>query len=139
MARYDRHVTGLSSEAAEVILRHGWPGNVREMEHAMHRAVLMARGSEVSGADLMLRTRGDGDAGELEGLTLDEVERRLIEKALERHEWNVSRAAEQLGLSRSALYRRLQELETAHPELATGDSPTGQVIRMTLPSQSAFL
>jgi DNA-binding NtrC family response regulator len=108
VARYDRHVTGLSSEAAEVILRHGWPGNVREMEHAMHRAVLMARGSEVTGADLMLRTRGDGDAGELEGLTLDEVERRLIEKALERHEGNVSRAAEQLGLSRSALYRRLQ-------------------------------
>jgi DNA-binding NtrC family response regulator len=107
-ARYDRTVEGLSAEAAEVILRHGWPGNVREMEHAMHRAVLMARGPEVTGADLMLRRRGDDETGELEGLTLDEVERRLIEKSLERHEGNVSRAAEQLGLSRSALYRRLQ-------------------------------
>ena len=68
----------------------------------------MARGPEVSAADLMLRRRGDEGGEDLEGLTLDEVERRLIERALERHEGNVSRAAEQLGLSRSALYRRLQ-------------------------------
>ncbi len=107
--RYDRSVEGLSSDAGEVILAHGWPGNVREMEHAMHRAVLMARGTEVTAADLMLRSRDDGDEpGYHGGLTLDEVERRHIEKALDRHGGNVSRAAEQLGLSRSALYRRLQ-------------------------------
>lgn len=106
--RYDREVDGLSTDAAEMILRHAWPGNVREMEHAMHRAVLMARGREVTAGDLMLRRRGEEGAGDLEGLTLDEVERHLIEKALDRHDGNVSRAAEQLGLSRSALYRRLQ-------------------------------
>jgi len=107
-ARYDREVVGLAPDAAEVILRHPWPGNVREMEHAMHRAVLMTRSGEVSAADLMLRTRTGEGLGDLEELTLDEVERHLIEKALERHDGNVSRAAEQLGLSRSALYRRLQ-------------------------------
>ena len=106
--RYDREVEGLASDAAEVILRHPWPGNVREMEHAMHRAVLMTRGGEVTAADLMLRRRSEEGGGDLEGLTLDEVERHLIQRALERHGGNVSRAAEQLGLSRSALYRRLQ-------------------------------
>jgi DNA-binding NtrC family response regulator len=107
-ARYDRGDTALSSDAAEVILQHAWPGNVRELEHAMHRAVLMARGGEVTSADLMLRPREPGSSGDLEGLTLDEVERHVIERALERHGGNVSRAAEQLGLSRSAFYRRLQ-------------------------------
>jgi transcriptional regulator of acetoin/glycerol metabolism len=70
----------------------------------------MARGAEVTAADLMLRSREEGDEASsyAAGLTLDEVERRHIEQALERHGGNVSRAAEQLGLSRSALYRRLQ-------------------------------
>ncbi|HSM06639.1 MAG TPA: sigma-54 dependent transcriptional regulator [Longimicrobiales bacterium] len=107
-ARYDRTVQELSSDAGEVILAHTWPGNVREMEHAMHRAVLMSRGDEVTAADLMLRRRGEDGGAVPEGLTLDEVEKLHIERALERHGGNVSRAAEQLGLSRSALYRRLQ-------------------------------
>jgi DNA-binding NtrC family response regulator len=107
-ARYDREVQELSSDAGEVILAHAWPGNVREMEHAMHRAVLMSRGDEVTAADLMLRRRGEEGGTLPEGLTLDEVEKIHIERALERHGGNVSRAAEQLGLSRSALYRRLQ-------------------------------
>jgi DNA-binding NtrC family response regulator len=87
--------------------RHAWPGNVRELEHAVERAVLMAQGPLVDVADLGLRRRSEAGAA-LEGLTLEEVERVLIEKALERHGGNVSRAAEALGLSRSALYRRLQ-------------------------------
>ena len=68
----------------------------------------MARGSEVSIGDLSLRRRGEEQGGSLEELTLDEAERLLIEKALDRHGGNVSRAADALGLSRSALYRRLQ-------------------------------
>ncbi len=104
---YRKDVNGLSREATEALLRHGWPGNVRELEHAMERAVLMARGSDISVADLSLRRREDGSAP-MEELTLDEAERILIEKALERAGGNVSRAADALGLSRSALYRRLQ-------------------------------
>jgi DNA-binding NtrC family response regulator len=107
-ARYGRTVDGFSREATDALLRHAWPGNVRELEHAMERAVLLARGSEISVGDLALRRRGDDAGGSLEELTLDEAERLLIEKALDRAGGNVSRAADALGLSRSALYRRLQ-------------------------------
>ena len=106
--RYGRTVDGFSREATEALLRHGWPGNVRELEHAMERAVLLARGSEISVGDLALRRRDDDSGGSLEELTLDEAERLLIEKALDRFGGNVSRTADALGLSRSALYRRLQ-------------------------------
>ncbi len=106
--RYGRDIDGFTREATDALLRHQWPGNVRELEHTMERAVLMARASEISVGDLALRRRGDDGQGSLEELTLDEAERLLIEKALERHGGNVSRAADALGLSRSALYRRLQ-------------------------------
>jgi transcriptional regulator of acetoin/glycerol metabolism len=79
---------------------------VRELDHTLERAVLMAQGPLVRLADLGLR--GGGPAGRLEDLPLEEVERVLIRKALERHDGNVSQAAKALGLSRSALYRRLQ-------------------------------
>jgi DNA-binding NtrC family response regulator len=111
-AHYQKDVLGFSDEATEAVLRHSWPGNVRELEHAMERAVLMARGTAVTVADLSLRRREDGSAL-MEELTLDEAERILIEKALDRFGGNVSRAAEALGLSRSALYRRLQRHDLA--------------------------
>ncbi|MCK5651911.1 MAG: helix-turn-helix domain-containing protein, partial [Gemmatimonadetes bacterium] len=84
-----------------------WPGNVRELEHAVERAVLMAQSDEIEVDDLGLRRRGEG-AAHLDELTLEEAERMLIQRALERSGGNVSRAADSLGLSRSALYRRLQ-------------------------------
>jgi DNA-binding NtrC family response regulator len=111
---YEKDVSGLSAEATDALLRHAWPGNVRELEHAMERAVLMARGGEVSVADLSLRRREDGSVL-MEDLTLDEAERILIEKALERAGGNVTRAADALGLSRSALYRRLQRHDLTTP------------------------
>ena len=104
---YGKEVEGFSEEARAALLRHPWPGNVRELEHAVERAVLMSRGSTIDVGDLALRRREEG-AVQLEELTLDEAERVLIEKALNRHDGNVSRAADALGLSRSALYRRLQ-------------------------------
>ncbi|HET9947585.1 MAG TPA: sigma-54 dependent transcriptional regulator [Longimicrobiales bacterium] len=109
-ARYGRTVEGFSAGAREALLRHSWPGNVRELRHAVERAVLMARGRLIEASDLGLRPRGEA-AGPVEDLTLEEAERVLIERALERHHGNVSRAAEALGLSRSALYRRLQRLD----------------------------
>ena len=105
--RYDRPLEGFSPAAEDALMRHGWPGNVRELQHSVERSVLMARGSRIEASDLGLRRREDG-AAPMDELTLDEAERVLIEKALERHQGNVSRAAEALGLSRSALYRRLQ-------------------------------
>ena len=108
--RYDRPIEGFSPTAMDALVSHSWPGNVRELQHAVERSVLMARGSRIEAADLGLRRREDGSMV-IDELTLDEAERLLIEKALERYQGNVSKAAEALGLSRSALYRRLQRHE----------------------------
>jgi DNA-binding NtrC family response regulator len=107
VARYRKAITGLEPEAARMLEEHSWPGNVRELDHTIERAVLMARETVLRTSDLGLRG-GSGPAPRLEDLPLEEVERVLIRKALDRHEGNVSHAAKALGLSRSALYRRLQ-------------------------------
>ena len=108
--RYGRNVEGFSPEAMEALLAHPWRGNVRELRHSVERSVLMARGRRIEPGDLGLRSHESG-APLSEELTLEQAERLLIEKALERHQGNVSRAAEALGLSRSALYRRLKSLD----------------------------
>ena len=105
--RYRKPLAGFEPDAMEALLAHSWPGNVRELDHAIERAVLLAAGERVSTADIGL-TRREGGATALEGLSLDEVERELIRRALKRHDGNVSEAAKSLGLSRSALYRRLE-------------------------------
>ena len=113
-SRYGRPIEAFSGGATEALLSHSWPGNVRELQHSVERSVLMARGSRIEAADLGLRRREDGSTL-IDELTLEEAERLLIEKALERYQGNVSKAAEALGLSRSALYRRLQRHETDPP------------------------
>jgi DNA-binding NtrC family response regulator len=106
-AHYGQEVEGFDSAAMQQLLEHPWPGNVRELEHAVERACLMATGGKVSVEDLGLRQKRDGVA-RLEQMTLEDAERYLIQKALARVDNNVSQAADALGLSRSALYRRLQ-------------------------------
>lgn len=113
-SRYDREIEGFSPAALAALREHSWPGNVRELQHAVERSVLMARGSRIDASDLALRRRDDGSM-QMDEMTLDEAERVLIEKALERYQGNVSKAAEALGLSRSALYRRLQRHESDAP------------------------
>jgi DNA-binding NtrC family response regulator len=92
--------------ALEALQRAPWPGNVRELDHAVERAVLLSDGPRLTLADFSLGA-ASGAATRLEDLTLEEVERLLIQKALARAGGNVSDAAKSLGLSRSALYRRL--------------------------------
>jgi DNA-binding NtrC family response regulator len=106
-ARYRKPVVGFEPDAVEALEAHPWPGNVRELDHALERAILLAQGGLIRNAELGLR--GSGGMPRLEDLPLEEVERLLIRKALERHGGNVSQAAKALGLSRSALYRRLQQ------------------------------
>jgi DNA-binding NtrC family response regulator len=105
--RYRRSVARLDAAALKALDEHPWPGNVRELDHVLERAVLMAPGPEIRVADLGLRAAGEG-ASRLDEMSLEEVEVFLIRKALQRFDGNVSRAADALGLSRSALYRRLQ-------------------------------
>jgi DNA-binding NtrC family response regulator len=99
----------LSANAMEALLAHTWPGNVRELEHVIERAILLASGDEIAVDDLALRGRADAPP-RLEEMTLEQVERYLIERALAAQGGNVSEAARVLGLSRSALYRRLSSL-----------------------------
>src|SRR5829696_456918 len=108
---YRKAITGFDPSAMQALLEHPWPGNVRELDHAIERAVLMAQGSTVKGSDLGLRTTRSEGAARLEDMSLEDVERLLIQKALRRFGGNVSQAAEALGLSRSALYRRMQKYE----------------------------
>jgi DNA-binding NtrC family response regulator len=105
--RYRKRVTGFEAAALRALAEHPWPGNVRELDHAVERAVLMTAGPEIKGDDLGLRAGGEREA-RLDDMSLEEVECFLIKKALARFDGNVSRAADALGLSRSALYRRLQ-------------------------------
>jgi DNA-binding NtrC family response regulator len=101
-------VRAFSAQAARALLDHLWPGNVRELEHVVERALLLARGESVQSEDLLLGMgRSDGQV-HLEQMTLEEVERHLIQRALARAAGQVNDAAKALGLSRSALYRRLQ-------------------------------
>jgi DNA-binding NtrC family response regulator len=105
--RYRKRLAGFDHAAMQLLLDHAWPGNVRELDHAVERAVLMAQGEQVQARDLGLRAARDQSA-RIEDMSLEEVEGFLIKKALARYDGNVSQAAKALGLSRSALYRRLQ-------------------------------
>ncbi len=106
-ARYGKPLTGFDRSAMHALMDHPWPGNIRELEHTIERAVLLANGDVVRASDLALTARGSVAAQRLDELTLDEAERTLIQKALARFDGNVSHAAKALGLSRSALYRRM--------------------------------
>ena len=106
--RYGKPVREFSTDAMRALLDHSWPGNVRELKHVVERAVLLAPGPVVTLDDLELRARASAGPG-LEEMTLEDAERWLITRALQRHDGNVTRAAESLGMSRSALYRRLQQ------------------------------
>ena len=109
-ARYRKPLSGFDAGAIAALLAHPWPGNVRELSHAVERAVLMAQGPQVRASDLALRDEREGPRGPtLEEMPLEEVERVLIQKALARAHGNVSQAARELGLSRSALYRRMSQ------------------------------
>lgn len=105
--RYRKALQEFDPAAMQALSDHPWPGNVRELDHVVERAVLMAQGTAVRVDDLGLRMGRDG-AMRLEEMSLEEVERFLIQKVLARFEGNVSHAAKALGLSRSALYRRIQ-------------------------------
>ncbi len=106
--RYRKATTGFEPGALEAMLQHGWPGNVRELDHAVERAVLMARGARIQTADLGL-SQVRSSPQSLDELSLEAVESILIRKALARVGGNVSHAAEALGLSRGALYRRMEK------------------------------
>ena len=107
-ARYRKDIQGFEPHALQALLAHHWPGNVRELDHSVERAVLMCTGPLLRAADLALKSgRADAPA-HYDEMSLEDVERLLVQKALARHDNNVSHAARALGLSRAALYRRME-------------------------------
>jgi DNA-binding NtrC family response regulator len=108
VARYRKAITGFDDAAITAMRDYGWPGNVRELDHSVERAVLMAQGKIVHAPDLGLHLAREA-APRLEEMSIEEVESFLIKKTLARCDGNARRAAEELGLSRSAFYRRLEK------------------------------
>jgi DNA-binding NtrC family response regulator len=106
--RYRKPVKTFDPPAMQAMLEYPWPGNVRELDHAVERAVLLSSGDAVRSSDLGLKAP-QASTQRMEELSLEEVESLLIRKAVDRYGGNISQAAEALGLSRSALYRRLQK------------------------------
>jgi DNA-binding NtrC family response regulator len=108
--RYRKQLNGFDSAAMQMLREHAWPGNVRELDHTIERAVLMAQKNVIVPADLGLASSGNSplQSNRLEDMSMEEVESFLIRKTLTRFGNNVSQAANALGLSRSALYRRMQ-------------------------------
>jgi two-component system, NtrC family, response regulator AtoC len=120
--RVGKTVRGISPEAQRRLLAYDWPGNVRQLENAIERAVALMRGEEVQVEDLPERvvhfvatTRADDDVDLENVLTLDELERRQIERAIRQHHGNKTRAAKALAIDRRTLYRKLERYEGARP------------------------
>ncbi len=108
VTKYRKAISGFSDAAMQALLDYNWPGNVRQLDHAIERAVLMANGPLLGPADLGLHPTEPSNLN-LESMTLDQIEYWAVRKAFDRHNGDISKAAQALGLSRAALYRRLEK------------------------------
>jgi len=109
--KYDKRERDLPPHVLEMLVRHDWPGNVRALRHAAERAVIMADGDRYHIDDFPLPARSEVASMSVVGdsLNLDQLEKQMIERALRMHHFNISLAATELGLSRGALYRRMEK------------------------------
>lgn len=108
--KYKKEVNGLTRDARTKLQNYAWPGNVRELQHAIERAVIMADGSVLKPDNFMLQPVPSRKKNEPEELNLGILEKEAIERALRRADGNLTRAAELLGITRFALYRKLDKL-----------------------------
>ncbi|PWJ36007.1 sigma-54-dependent transcriptional regulator [Sediminitomix flava] len=110
--KYNREITGIGIGALRRMEKYHWHGNVRELQHAIERAVIMANEPILQAEDFQFyeRTSTSSSAQEQDlNLNLEDTEKRLIKKALEKHEGNLTHAADELGLTRTSLYRRVKK------------------------------
>ena len=108
--KYKKDIKGLSRDARSKLQNYNWPGNVRELQHAIERAVILSDGMMLKPENFMLQPTASNKIAKLEELNLSILEKEAIERALRRAEGNVTRAAELLGITRFALYRKLDKL-----------------------------
>lgn len=108
--KYKKKIHGLTREAKNKLLKYAWPGNVRELQHTIERAVILGDGSMLKPENFLFHTTSKQKKEEEVILNLEQLERQAIEKALRISNGNISRAAEYLGITRFALYRKLEKL-----------------------------
>jgi len=108
--KYHKRLQQFDPKAATLMLHYRWPGNVRELQHVIERAVIMADGTQITEEDLQLSPQkfGTTDPAPTE-LALEDMEKIMVQKAIEKHKGNISRASAELGLTRAALYRRIDK------------------------------
>ncbi|HET9486308.1 MAG TPA: sigma-54 dependent transcriptional regulator [Chryseosolibacter sp.] len=106
--KYHKPVRTIAPEAVDKLKRYAWPGNIRELQHAIERAVIMTDSSSLQETDFLL-SRSLSSGPPANTLNLDEVEKAAITKALHLHNGNISKAADELGLTRASLYRRMEK------------------------------
>ncbi|MEQ9278334.1 MAG: sigma-54 dependent transcriptional regulator [Balneola sp.] len=108
--KYKKEVSGCSKETIKKLEKHSWPGNVRELQHATERAVIMSESTILQPSDFLLTQEiSDTEQVVFEDYNLEEVEKMVLRKALKKHEGNISKAADELGLTRASLYRRMDK------------------------------
>ncbi|WKK66112.1 sigma-54-dependent transcriptional regulator [Lutimonas zeaxanthinifaciens] len=110
--KYHKSNLSIEKEAVDLLREHSWPGNVREIQHTIERGVIMSDGHEIRITDFNLSTAPppvNSEVHEIENLNIQDIEKMLVEKALDKHDGNISKAAKELGLTRAALYRRLEK------------------------------
>ncbi len=106
--KYRKEVLSISPEAMNKLKKYPWPGNVRELQHSIERALIMADSNTLQESDFLFSRKG-GEELANDTLNLDEVEKAAVAKAIQLHNGNISKAAEELGLTRASLYRRMEK------------------------------
>ncbi len=106
--KYRKEVLSISPGAINKLKKYPWPGNVRELQHSIERAVIMADSPTLQESDFLFNRNGSNDSTS-DSLNLDEVEKAAVVKAIQLHNGNISKAAEELGLTRASLYRRMEK------------------------------
>jgi DNA-binding NtrC family response regulator len=110
--KYHKSLYKFEAKAESLLLGYHWPGNVRELQHVIERAVIMADGMEISAVDLQLSPQKFGGNTVIQSeMGLEEMEKLMVQKAIDKHKGNISRAALELGLTRAALYRRIEKFD----------------------------
>jgi len=109
--KYKRPVHGLSAALMKEMHRYPWPGNIRELQHAVERAVIMSKTEKLQPEDFFFREAGQNNEMDLPTMNLDDMEKQLIMKALQKYHGNITEAATELGLTRASLYRRLEKYQ----------------------------
>jgi transcriptional regulator with PAS, ATPase and Fis domain len=108
--KYRKEITGISDDGIKHLRGYPWPGNVRELQHAIERAVIMTEHQELDKDDFFFLTASNQEISPAsDNYNLDEIEKNVIHRAIEKHAGNISKAAKELGLTRASLYRRLEK------------------------------